>query len=364
MNKVFVLILSMAFSACRQVNTIHPQKKDIVETVYASGKILARNEYNVYALSSGTIIKKLVKEGDTVAKGQILYVIKYDGPVARLDAARSSFANAEANLSKQSRILNDLRLSMQNAEMRFANDSLQYARLKRMMEQHIGMQSNLDNAYTNFIISLNQKKSAEEKYYATFNDLKVSYHNAKSQLANAQTELDNFFVRSDAGGTVYETFKEQGEAVKANEAVALLGETRERIIRLSVDQQDISRIQNGQQVLLKTDLTGNTIYRAFVQKAYPVMNESDQTFRVDAFFADSATRPFIHSSVEANIIIRRKNYALVIPRNTIAAGDSVQVIKNGKKKSIAVFAGIRTLDEAEILNGLDESSLVVVPQKK
>ncbi len=146
MYRLFSIIVLTALASCRHENIIHPYKKDIVETVYASGKIFSGNEYNAYALSSGTIIKKMVKEGDTVTRGQILYVIKYDGPAARLDAARSSYNNAQSNLSRQSRILNDLRLSMQNAETRFANDSLQYIRLKRLMEQGIGMQSNLDNA--------------------------------------------------------------------------------------------------------------------------------------------------------------------------------------------------------------------------
>ena len=62
--------------ACSQQSIIHPQRKDIVETVYASGKIISNNEYNVYALSSGTVIKKLIKEGDSVTKNEILYVIK------------------------------------------------------------------------------------------------------------------------------------------------------------------------------------------------------------------------------------------------------------------------------------------------
>ena len=91
----------IVLSSCNHHNIIHPQKKDIVETVYASGKIISNNEYNVYALSSGTVVKKLVKEGDTVNKDEILYVIKNEAPAARLEAARSNYENAKANLSTQ-----------------------------------------------------------------------------------------------------------------------------------------------------------------------------------------------------------------------------------------------------------------------
>src|ERR1700730_18650462 len=115
-HKFLFIIVWLFFFACNHSVTIHPQKKNIVETVYASGKIIANNEYNLFALSSGTVIKKLVKEGDTVTVGQILYIINYNASAAKLDAARSNFSNAQSNLSAQSPIFNDLKLSMQTAE--------------------------------------------------------------------------------------------------------------------------------------------------------------------------------------------------------------------------------------------------------
>jgi multidrug efflux pump subunit AcrA (membrane-fusion protein) len=189
-------------------------------------------------------------------------------------------------------------------------------------------------------------------------------HNAESQLADAQTNLNNYFIRSQSNGTVFQTYKEVGETVKPNDIMAFLGETSQRIIKLAVDQQDIDKIKKDQQVLVKTDISGNTIYHAVVSHIYPVMNESDQTFRVDAVFTDGTQQPFIHSSVEANIVIQQKNNALVIPRNALIADDSVQIMQNGKQKTVAIRTGIRTLDETEILEGLDESSQVIIPSQK
>ena len=366
-NQILLRLCSLLFilyASCKRDNVIHPQKKDIVETVYASGKILADSEYYTYALSSGTIEKKLVKEGDLVRKGQILYIVRYDAPAAKLNAARTNFNIAQSNLSDHSRVLNDLKLSMQNAEVRFHNDSLQYVRLKKLMAADIGTQNNLDNAYTSYTISLNLRKSAEEKYFSAVNDLVANLHNTQSQLTSARSDLENYIIRSNANGTVYQTFKEQGEAVRNNDAVALLGKTQNRIIRLSVDQQDIDKIQPGQQVLLKTDVTENTIYKAIVTRIYPVMNEADQTFRVDAVFADSTAQSYIHSSIEANIIIQKKELALIIPKDALSASDSVRIIENKKRKTVAVRTGIRTLDQVEILQGLNESSSVIMPSKK
>jgi multidrug efflux pump subunit AcrA (membrane-fusion protein) len=320
---------------------------------------MADSEYTVYALSPGTIVKKLVKEGDAVKKGQLLYVINNTAPAARLDAANITYEKAQENVSSRSRVLGDLKLAMQNANIKFSNDSLQYFRLKSLWSQNVGTKSALDNAETQYHMSLNEKKSAQEKYYSTVNDLNVSLKNAQSGVASARNDLSNYLIRSESNGTVYQMMKEKGEAVRANEAVVLIGKSTDRLIRLSVDQQDINLVQPGQQVLLKTDATGDKIYNAKVVRIYPTMNEADQTFRVDAIFTGQDTQPYIHTSIEANIVIQKKKQALVIPIKSVLNGDSVKVKEGNRIKTTPVKIGIHTLDEAEILSGLGEHSEVV-----
>jgi multidrug efflux pump subunit AcrA (membrane-fusion protein) len=211
---------------------------------------------------------------------------------------------------------------------------------------------------------MNQKKSAEEKYYATLNDLTVSLQNARSQLASAKNDLDNYIIRSKNAGTVFQTFKEEGEAVRANDVIALLGKTSERIIRLAIDQQDIEKVKPGQDVLLRTDVTGNTIYHATIRSIYPIMNETDQTFRADAVFTGNAQQPYIHSSVEANIVIQKKEHVLLVPKKALLSNDSVRLLRNGRLTIVALKTGIRNLDEVEVLSGLDASSQIVLTVPK
>ena len=364
MNKLYFVLLIISSIACKHAATIHPQKKDIVETVYASGKIIADSEYSVYALSPGTIVKKLIREGDSVKANQILYLIKHDAQNAKLDAAQNAYSIAQTNLSEQSRILNDLKIAVETAGTKLINDSLQYFRLLNLWKENIGTKSALDNAYNAYVISQNQKKSAIEKYHATQNDLKVTLNNLHSQLSAAQNDLDNYYIKSSNAGTIYKTYKEEGEAVKANDVMAMIGKTNNRIIKLAIDQQDIDRVKIGQEVLLKIDVTGNTVYTATIQRIYPTMNEADQTFRVDAVFKQSANQPFIHSSVEANIIIQKKNQVLVVPRNAVLNNDSLKIKENGEIKTIAVKTGIKTLNDVEVLNGLSENSEIIIPTIK
>ena len=365
MNKLYgIVIILLLIISCKSSNTAHPRRKDIIETVYASGKIMADSEYTVYALNPGTVVKKMVKEGDIVHQNQVLYIINNTAPEARLDAANVAYRNAKQNLSANSRILSDLKIAMQNADIKFSNDSLQYTRLKNLWADNIGTKSSLDNAELQYRTSMNEKRSTREKYYSTINDLNVSLKNAQSQLATAQNDLNNYIIRAESAGTIYQMMKENGESVRANDPVALVGKSVDRIIRLSVDQQDIDKIKIGQEVLLKTDISGDKIYQAKVIRTFPVMNEADQTFRVDAAFVNADSQPYIHSSVEANIIIQKKQQCLVVPSQVLLTGDSLKIKQDGHVKTIAVKTGIHTINEVEILGGLDENAEILVPAQK
>ncbi len=364
MKKLALSVIPLLISCSRSGTSVNPVRKDIIETVYASGKIIPENEYHVYALTNGTVKEKLVEEGDPVLAGAVLYRISNAAPLARLDAAKTLVQQTQENLSAQSRVLNDARFNLESAGAKFKNDSLNYFRLKNLLDQNAASKSTVDNAYTLYTISLNQKKSAEEKYYAMQNELNLALKNAKGQEATAQMDADNYTIKSEYEGIVYQLMKEEGEAVRAGEIVALLGEKSRRVIKLSVDQQDIDKVKKGQEVLLRSDVSGNTIFHATIQRIYPVMNEIDQTFRVDAVFKDAMEQPYVHSSVEANIIIQEKKNALVIPRAAMVAEDSAQVKRDGKVKNVFVKTGVRTLDDVEILSGIDESTEVVIPGQK
>jgi multidrug efflux pump subunit AcrA (membrane-fusion protein) len=274
-----MFILDIMFFRCDDSASIYATRKNIIESVYASGKIIAENEHSIFSLSNGSVVNKLVREGDTIHKGQILFEIN--------------------NITATS-------------GLKISEDKI------KLLQQ-----------------------------FATSGDL-----------------ADKYYIRSDCDGVIYQTMKEQGEAVRMNEPVALIGDVSRRIIRLAVDQQDIRKIKTGQQVLLKTDITGDSVYTAIVTKVYAAMNESNQTFRVDAFFSDTFPAAFIHNSVEANIVVNKKQNALVLPRNAVDDNDSLWAEQNGNKQKIRVKTGIATADYIEILDGIDEKTKIIIePQK-
>ncbi len=361
--RLLSIFLLLALVSCDKTEIIHPVRKNIVESVYASGSIIPKNEHSIFALINGTIIKKYVNDGDSIKKGQILYEISNESQAARLNSAKQLLDKSSDDASGNSHILNDLKLNMQNAQDKFKLDSLTFTKYKKLLESNAVSQMDYDVKALQYSTSENLYKSAKEKYQAAKNDLRVSLSNAQSQMASAQSDLNNFIIRSDIDGVVFKTYKEEGESVRISELIALVGSMGERVLKLSVDQQDVDKIKLNQEVLLKTDVSGATIYKAKVTRLYPLMNEADQSFRVDAEFTDHISMPFIHTSVEANIIIQSKKNALVIPRNSLV-NDSIMVNENGDQKLIPVKTGILTLDDAEIVSGADEKTEIILSVEK
>jgi HlyD family secretion protein len=70
-----IFLFSTIITSCDEPSITYPERKDIIETVYASGKIVPVDEHWLSAQSKGLIVDKLVEAGDTIERGQILYII-------------------------------------------------------------------------------------------------------------------------------------------------------------------------------------------------------------------------------------------------------------------------------------------------
>ena len=367
MRASFFIAVSALFTlfSCGKQEVVNPRKvSSIVESVYASGTIVPKNEHAMFSLVNGVVLKKYVKDGDVVKKGQILYEISSDAPSARMNSMRAAYEKSVVDAGNNSSILNDLHSALENAQSKFSLDSALYFKYKKLILADAVSQLQLDQAQVQYGISANAVKSAKEKYNSAKRDLKVSLSSAQSQLASAENDLNNFIIRSDIDGVIFKAYKEIGETVRMNENLVLLGDEKARIIKMQVDQMDIEKVKIGQKVLFKTDVSGNKISEATISRIYPLMNESDQTFRIDAEFPDSLSMQFVHITVESNIMIQEKKNTLVIPRKLLMKGDSVNIKNNGNATIIPVKTGILTLDDAEIVSGLDENAELIVPTEK
>ncbi len=356
----YCIVILFFLSACKKENTIKPQIKPLMEAIYASGFVVAQNEYQVFSQVEGSLLAKLVEDGEEVKQGQPLFVIEGDQQSSRYTLAKENYNMAVRNAGNDSPILRELNAAVGSAKTKMSFDSLNAARYTNLLKSNATSQVDFDRMKLTYENSKNDFISQKSRQQKTKNQLYIELQNAKSQLQISNDEQGRYTVRSEVNGKVFKTMKEKGELIRRNEAIAVVGQDNTFYLQLSIDELDIHRVKKGQEVLVKIDAYPDHVFKASVTKIYPIVNAQQQSIRVDANFSEPLPGSFSGLAVEANIVIQEKQKAIVIPKAALLAGDSVWIKTDNGDKKIKVTHGIETLDEVEIVSGLDSNAVLIV----
>ncbi|MDR7131870.1 HlyD family secretion protein [Algoriphagus sp. 4150] len=350
-----------ALVSCGNGETLSPQIKPLTEAVYASGYIQSRGEFELTAQSEGILKRQLVEEGDYVDAGQALFEIAGIAQEARLTNAQNLYDLANKNSGSNSPLLAEAQNAVGLAWEQYQADSINYVRYTNLWNEKATSQAKYDAAVTAFNSSKLSWAQGKNNLENRWDQLKNERDQAYQQLLSAREESGFYTVRAEQPGTFFQRGKEAGEVVRKGDLLAVLGLEGGFIANLKVDEQDISRLETGQKVLLKIDAYPDGMYEAKLEKIYTKVDTRDRMLRVDAAVQDQLPGKYTGLALEANIVTREKDSALVIQRNLLMQGDSVMVEKDGEEKKVKVEIGLRTLSEVEILSGIDRDTKLIKP---
>ena len=335
---------------------ITPEVRSITESVYASGIVKAQEQYEAFLLATGPVETIYLEEGDTVKIGTPILKVFNEADKLRRENAQlaQSFADQQANQSK----LKDLELSIQLAKSKLQNDSLLNIRTKNLWKQGIGTAVELEQRE----LSYQNSKTAYESQLLRYQDLKREIEfNARSAGKNlriSEVLESEYVLKSKIDGVVFSILKEEGEMVNPQTPVAILGKSGAFLMELQVDEYDISKVKEGQKIMITMDSYKDEVFEGIVSKIYPIMDAQTKTFKVEAKFSNSPPRLFPNLTLEANILTQVKEKTLVIPRNYLWNDSSVITVE---EDTIPVKVGIKNFQFAEILEGISESTQLIRP---
>lgn len=349
----------VVLSGCGSENTpVRPAVKPLLEAVYASGFVRAKNEYDVFSEGEGYVVERRVNDGDPVKKGDVLYILSAAQPSARYAMAQQNLEQARRNAGANSAVLAELRAALASARTKMQFDSTNFQRFQNLWDQRATSRIEYDRMKLAYQNSRNEYTLWQSRYHKASDDLQTAYANAQQQVLIASDDSGRTSVRSLIDGRVFTMRKEAGELVRRGEAVAVVGNNHEFYLELSVDELDIRKLKTGQRVLFTVDAFGAKTFTGVVSKIYPLVDTRQQSLRVDAVLAESLPEAFSGLAVEANIVVREKIDALVIPKSFLR-GDSLWIKTDGGAAKVAVVKGIETMDEVEILSGVDSTTVLV-----
>ncbi len=333
------------------------QRTGITESVYASGKIKSKNQYQAIPKVNGILKTVMVREGDLVKKGQLLFVITNDQ--ASLQREGADIAYQRAALENNREKLDEIKFSMDQARLKKQIDSTMYIRQQALWSQNIGSKAELETRQLAYESSVANLKSLQERLADLQKNLAFQEKQAKTNLRISGTNLSEFEVRSEIDGKIYRVFREGGELVGPSTPLAVVGDASQFLATLLVDERDINRIKPGQKVFIEMESYAGRVFEAKVQRISPFLNEKDRSIEVEAYFDQVPEQLFPNLSFEANILIFQKEDALTIPLKYLTEDSHVFT---GPKEKIPVTIGIRDFEKVEIISGLQEGNTIYLPQ--
>ena len=358
MKHVVLFAIGIFLISCKnKQETSFPTVGPITESIYASGVLKTSDQYQAFVTVNGIINDLLVQEGDSVNVGTPLLTITNE--TQRFGAENAALAVNFNDYSANQGKLDEAKLLIETAKNKLHVDSSLYFRQKNLWDQQIGTKIDFELKELAYKTSKANYLSSIQKYRDLNRVLKFSSSQAKKNLQISSNLAQDFTLKSKTNGIVYSLLNSKGEIVNPQTPIAVIGNYKDFVLELQVDENDILRVQKGQKGLITLDSYKKQVFEAEVAKISEIMNERSKTFLVEAKFIKAPPKLFPNINLEANIMISKKDNTLLIPRNYLK-NDSIVILASGEERIVKI--GLKDFQKAEILSGIQAKDEIVKPK--
>lgn len=358
-TKVFFIFILFLFSSCKdKKEQTKPEYKDLVEAVYSSVVLEPKNVYKVNASVSGYIDNIYVSEDQIVQKGSVLFSLVSDPAKINEQNSRLNYELLKDSYSGQANVIEDMKLELKTLQLKKQNDSINWKKYESLYKSNTISKNELDQRELMYQSSLNSFNSLNYRVKRKEKELRNQIEQSRNNVQLSELRSNDFNIRSEITGKVYSINKEIGEFVTMQEPIAIVGHEKDFIVKMQIDEVDISKIRHGQTVIITLEAFKNKTFKSKITKIYPKLDERTQTFTVEAEFIQKPDKLYMGLNGEGNIIINERKNVLVIPREYLMVGNKVET-EDGVKQ---VEIGLSNWNFVEILSGIDKNTVIYKPE--
>src|SRR5438270_2997888 len=374
-----------------EVTTSIARRGPITRLVTAAGHMQAHQTVKVSSNISGDLLSLAVKEGDHVARGQVLGQVDRRLQEAQVAQFRAGVSNARASIDQ---ILATI-----------AQDKNELQRTRTLVEQRLTSQSDLDKALT--LLKVDEGRLAAQKELVAQN---------QGQLETALYNLSRATLTAPIDGTILEIQHKVGERIRGSDlsedVVMLMGGLTEMEVKAEVGEHEVVGIHEGDEATIEIDAIPDKQFKGYVsglvknaQIKNPGTDAEVTTFFVRIAFTEAPENGLPGMSSAVSIATATHDRVVTVPipavtsreakkkeqkagprEGTLVAGDKaaappagtngdqppttattgkpkpvkvVFVVKDGKAEMREVHTGIASRTDIEILDGINEGEQVV-----
>jgi HlyD family secretion protein len=187
---------------------------------------------------------------------------------------------------------------------------------------------------------------------------------ATSAKAAAAARLDQAVLSAPADARVLARAVEPGQIVQPGRALFTLALAGPLQLVAQVDERYLEQLQVGQVASVLADAYPTQRFTARVLSIAPLVDA--QRGAIEVRFSVAQPPAFLREDMTLSVEVEtaRLEQALVVPaaalRADASAGQSVWIVRDGRVQARAVRLGLRTLADAEIVDGLSAGDVVLL----
>jgi HlyD family secretion protein len=393
-----------------EVELSKSKRVSIEEKVSASGTVQPVIEVKIAPEVSGEIIELNVEDGDSVYLGQSLVKIRPDAWLSQLE-------RSEAALNQQRANVLSAEAGLSRSKATFIRAEADYKRQERLWNEKVISESDWQLAKQNFEVSKNDLASSEQTLKAAEFVVKSTEASVKEARENVRKTL----VVAPMKGIISKLNVKKGERVLGTvqmqgTEMLRIADLRKMEVRVNVNENDIVRVHLNDSVNIDVDAYANQNNKRFKGIVTNIANTAKDKASADAItefevrililsssYDDLARkgnkypfRPGMTASVE--ILTNKKDNVMSVPLAAVTTrnpndlktdgeqpkqggppnnsnravddkqdqnkkkADKIVVFVNdkGTAKMLEVKTGISDYDNIEIIEGLKDSTEVVI----
>lgn len=326
-----------------QYKTAVAEKGTLTTSVSGSGNIAVDQSSNIDPTITGAVSNLSVTTGDTVKKGQLLFVIDNNDLSVSVAKSSASFAQAQSSVQSAEASLAQVKADLSDAKK---SDSGKSSAAKKALREKV--------------------EAAEASLNASHQNLNA----AGADLGNQRRNAGKRNVTSPIDGTVNAVNIKNGDDLSKLSSGSsrlvpiIIGDLGTLKAQVQVNEVDIPNVSIGQKAMLTFGAIDNFSLSGKVEKmdSLGTITQGVVTYSITIGFDALDPRIKPGMSVSASIIIGVKQDVINVPNSAVKTQDGVsyiEILVNQTPQQKPVEIGASNNTDTEIIRGVAVGDTVV-----
>jgi HlyD family secretion protein len=332
------------------------ESRPLVQTVVATGRVVTTSRVQAGSEVTGIVVERRVKEGDRVAAGSVLAVLRADDLTAKLREAEGALQSLLHSARPQAEA------ALRQAEAQLQQASRERQRRADLLSRQLVSKEQAEQAEQAELVA----RAAAERARAAALALgpgRSEEIQARERVAAARAAVAKTEIRAAKAGTVLTRNAEPGDLVQPGRVLfdlALDGPTE---ILLPVDEKNLSVLQLQQTAICIADAFPARPFTARLTFIAPAVDAQRGT--ADLRLTVDPVPDFLRQDMTVSVNLRtgERTAALVVPNDALVDVDddraALRVVRSGRVQRVPVRLGLRGLVLTEILSGASAGDTVL-----